>query len=90
MSNYTRISFYGTKTGSHFVSQPMLNGWIMLYTSELANQKALKVLLTCVVFTINPLRPNSDPSQTSLCNIKGLLVREVMRIKNMITQVQFY
>ena len=39
--------------------------------------------------TINPLRPNSDPSQTSHCNIKGLSAREVMRIENMITQVKF-
>ena len=39
---------------------------------------------------INPLRPNSDPSQTSHCNIKGLSVSEVMRIENMITQVRFY
>ena len=38
---------------------------------------------------INPLRPNSDPSQTSHCNIKGVLASEVMRIENMITQVQF-
>ena len=39
---------------------------------------------------INPLRPNSDPSQTSHCNLKGLSVSEVMRIENMITQVKFY
>ena len=39
---------------------------------------------------VNPLRPNSDLSQTSHCNIKSLSVREVMRIENMITQVQFY
>ena len=32
----------------------------------------------------------SDLSQTSHCNIKGLSVREVMRIENMITQVKFY
>ena len=38
---------------------------------------------------INPLRPNSDLSQTSHCNIKGLSVSEVMRIENMITQVKF-
>ena len=38
----------------------------------------------------NPLRPNSDLSQTSHCNIKGLSVSDVMRIENMITQVQFY
>ena len=38
----------------------------------------------------NPLRPNSDLSQTSHCNIKGLSVREVMRIENMITHVKFY
>ena len=35
---------------------------------------------------VNPLRHNSDLSQTSHCNIKGLSVREVMRIENMITQ----
>ena len=40
--------------------------------------------------SINPLRPNSDLSQTSHCNIKGFSVGEVMRIENMITQVQFY
>ena len=39
---------------------------------------------------INPLRPNRDESQTSHCNIKGVSVSEVMRIENMITQVQFY
>ena len=38
----------------------------------------------------NPLRPNSDLSQTSHYNIKGLSVREVTRIGNMITQVKFY
>ena len=39
---------------------------------------------------VNPLRPNSDLSQTSHCNIKGLSVMEVMRIGNMITQVKCY
>ena len=39
---------------------------------------------------VNPLRPNSDLSQTSHCNIKGLSVRKVMRIENTITQVKFY
>ena len=38
----------------------------------------------------NPLRPNNDVSQTSHYNIKGVSVSEVMRIENMITQVQFY
>ena len=40
--------------------------------------------------SLNPLRPNSDLSQTSHCNIRGLSVSEVMRIENVITQVQFY
>ena len=35
------------------------------------------------------LSPNSDLSQTSHCSIKGLLVREVVRIVNMITQVKY-
>ena len=39
---------------------------------------------------INPLRPNSDGSQTSHCNIKDLSGSQVMRIENMITLVQFY
>ena len=38
----------------------------------------------------NPLRPNNDLTQTSHCNIKGLSVKEVMRIENVITQVKFY
>ena len=38
----------------------------------------------------NPLRPNSDLSQTSHWSIKGLSVSEVMRIEKMITQVKFY
>ena len=37
----------------------------------------------------HPLRPNSDLSQTSHCNNKGLSVRKVMRIENMIIQVKF-
>ena len=40
--------------------------------------------------TLNPLRPNSHQSQTSHCNVKGLSVREVMRIENIITQVKLY
>ena len=36
---------------------------------------------------INLLSPNSDRSQFSNCNIKGLSAKEVMRIENMITQV---
>ena len=40
-------------------------------------------------YLFNPLRPNSDLSQTSHCNIKGLSVRVGVRIENMITQVKF-
>ena len=49
---------------------------------------------TCSIFKsrsiINLLRPKSDLSQTSHCNIKCLSLSEVMRIENMITQVKFY
>ena len=38
---------------------------------------------------IYALRPNSDLSQTSHCNIKGLSVCNIMRIEHMITQVKF-
>ena len=41
--------------------------------------------LTCA----SSLSPNSDVSETSHCNMKGLSVREVMRIENMITKVKF-
>ena len=41
-------------------------------------------------YPLNPLRPNSDLSETSHCNIKGLSVSDIMRIENMITQVKFY
>ena len=34
---------------------------------------------------LNPLSPNSDLNQICRCNIKGLLVKEVMRTENMIT-----
>ena len=43
-----------------------------------------------IASTINTLRPNNDPNQTPYCNIKGLSASEVMRIVNMITQVQVY
>ena len=42
-----------------------------------------------LISLFNPLRPNSDQSQTSHCNLKGLSVSDVMRIEN-ITQVKFY
>ena len=38
---------------------------------------------------VSPLDPNSDWSEISHCIIKGLLVRKVKRIENMITQVKF-
>ena len=38
----------------------------------------------------NLSRPNSDLSQISHCNNKGLSVSEVMRTENMITQDKFY
>ena len=42
-----------------------------------------------ILMHLNPLRPNSDLSQMSHCSINGLLVGEVMRIENIITQVEF-
>ena len=37
-----------------------------------------------VTVTINPLSPDSDHRQISPCNIDALLIREVMRIQDMI------
>ena len=39
---------------------------------------------------VNTLRRNNDLNQTSHCHIKGLSVKEVMRIENTITQVKFF
>ena len=61
---------------------------IALHVGELLQFS--RVLRLYVFVSLNPLRPNSDVSQTSHCNIKSLSVSEVMRIENMITQVQFY
>ena len=47
----------------------------------------MKLHSTCEHY-VNPLSSNSDLSQISLCSIKGLFVREVMRIE-IITQVEF-
>ena len=41
------------------------------------------------VVCVDPLSPSSDGSQFSHCGIKGLSVRKIMRIENMITQVKF-
>ena len=38
---------------------------------------------------VNPLSPNSDLNQISHCCIKGLSVREVLRIENMISHDSF-
>ena len=38
---------------------------------------------------LDPSSPISDLSQISHCSIKGLPVREVVRIENMISQVKF-
>ena len=67
------------KTHSKSSSFPRRNG----------NQRELKETLDQQM-GFNSLRPNNDASQTSHCNIRGLSVSEVMRIENMITQVQLY
>ena len=56
----------------------------------IGSRQRLSTLPDTLELSINPLRPTNDLSQTSHCNIKGLSVREVMRIENMITQVKFY
>ena len=38
---------------------------------------------------LNPVRSSSDQRPISLCNINAFSVREVMRIKDMITQHEF-
>ena len=47
-------------------------------------------MLAISLLFFNSLRPNNDVSQTSHWNIEGVSVSEVMRIDNMITQVQCY
>ena len=42
-----------------------------------------------IIILFNPLRPKSDLNEIYHSNIKGLSVREIMRIENMISQVKF-
>ena len=63
-------------------SGPRLSMWAVI--------KAMRKSWLAPQLLVNSLRPNSDLSQTSHRNIKGLLVSEVMRIENMITQVKFH
>ena len=63
----------------------------VLYATTAMFGQSLHMFISTIVFvTFYILRPNSDLSQTSHCNIKGLSVREVMRVENMITQSIFY
>ena len=41
-----------------------------------------------IVILFNPLRLKSDLNNIYHCNIKGLSVREIMRIENMISKVK--
>ena len=43
-----------------------------------------------LILGLKGLRPKSDRSETSHCNVKGLSVSEVMRIENLIAQVELY
>ena len=73
----------------------LLRTKVVVYACEKEKQKLSEVIFSkpfsggavLLFFSFNPLRPNSDLSQTSHCNIKGLSVSEVM---NTITEVQFY
>ena len=42
-----------------------------------------------MVILFNPLRPKSDLKDIYHCNVKGLSVREIMRIENLISEVKF-
>ena len=46
----------------------------------------LEKVVKNVSLVTNPLRSNSDQRQISLCYINAFLVKEVVRIKDMITQ----
>ena len=47
------------------------------------------VLTVFDVVVVNPLSSNNVRSLISHSSIKGVSIREIMRIENMITQVQF-
>ena len=49
----------------------------------------LRIARAHTIVDLNPLRSNSDQRQISLCNINAFSVRDVMRIKNVITQHEF-
>ena len=45
--------------------------------------------LSHIVILFNPLRPKSDLNEIYHCNVKGLSVREIMRIENLNSEVKF-
>ena len=49
----------------------------------------LKLCMFGLGITLNPLSPNRDQHQISLCNINTHATSEVLRIKDMITQGEF-
>ena len=69
----------------------MKTGRLFILTKKLKRNGSEGIFLPVTAFALTlTLRPNSNLSQTSHCDIKGLSVSEVMRIENMITQAQFY
>ena len=76
--------------GTDCNGQLLRNEWVFQKVGVVLHPERLVKGLRGAQLMVNPLRPNSDLSQTSHCNIKGLLVWEVMRIENMITQVKCY
>ena len=71
-----------TRTGEKFYI------YYVMQNAQWVSLSAIKI--TAFFEPFNPLRPNSDGSQTSHCNVKELSVSQVMRIENVITQVKFY
>ena len=75
--------------------------FVVVFTSSMNQFDSLVVRLTTLDYFFvppwmfisengfNPLRSNSGQRQISLCNTNTFSVREVMRIKDMITQLEF-
>ena len=78
------------KLGIHVEASARLERWVSVLYLILLSLWLVQLKVIAVAIWFNPLRPNNDVSQTSHCNIKGVSVSEVMRIENMITQVQCY
>ena len=87
---FAKIPLLSRTNVDNYIVKGIISRRVYTFISRVVIANTLKIFTSVIGTFFNPLRPNSDLSQTSHCNIKGLSISEVMRIENMITQVKLY